>query len=733
MTILLVEPTGRNSHYHYVRALFDRLVNMGLDLSVLTASDYNHPRYLNQLHRLTERRSFRWPLMGILLRKCDRLLKISANYIRVLKTIRKTQAQIVHFQVLHHLYLPLLWLAKKTLHFQIVYTPHNIGGHYRGKWVFNSVNALFFKLCRRSIDAFIAHTPYHAEKLKSMGIGPEKITIIPYAPHMVGEVDLSHRQRHTILFAGSIRRNKGIERFLEAIEILSLRWAQDHPDRVTVIIAGLSRDLSITAAIDSLKRECANLDIEFQNRFIPADQYSRYFNRASILVLPYTQDFQSLSAVLLDGYHYDNEIIATNAGANGETVRTDGTGTVVEAGDVEAIAHHIQRILREGPDPIHSQNREKALRTIYNWDIIAVKTQDLYKRLKPIKILMIGYLPPPTGGVRVLFRQLTEQLGQEKEVEITVVSLTGKRRGLLWKSASLCYGIMKALYHCLTVDVVSLQPTNQALIAAGPLLHIACRILGKPLIIRKFGGSFHETFSNYPALVRTLLEATVFKANLWLLETHFLVNHFKTKMRRVTHYPNSRPLGANPSPRSSNASSFAFISHISAGKGVEDLFEVSDHLPPACRIDIFGPLGFDITETRLKQLDANHQANYKGMIPPQHVPEVLKTYDVLILPTRLQTEGYPGIILEAYACGVPVIASDCGAIGEIVDATSGILVEPGNQERLQQAILEIHRDQSLFRKLQEGTVAKAKQFDSRFWTAEFLRFCRELHETGNVE
>jgi glycosyltransferase involved in cell wall biosynthesis len=381
MNILMVEPTGRNSHYHYVRALFDRLTSKGCALTVLTASSYNHPGYLNHLHRLTERNPFRWRFIGGVIRKIDRFHKISVNYLRILKTIRHTNAHIVHFQVLHHLYLPLLWIAKKKLHFQVTYTPHNIGGHYRNKWLLNSLNSFFFKRCHRVIDTFIAHTAYHRDKLRELGIENDKITIIPYAPHMVGTVDRSLRMKHSILFAGSIRRNKGIEHFLQSLQILNRMWRQSHTEPVRVMIAGQSRDVTINEAINNLKLECEHLDITFANTFIPPVQYAEYFNRALILVLPYTREFQSLSAVLLDGYHYDNEIIATDAGANGQTVKRDGAGIVVDPGDKEAMAHHIYHILSEGPNPLHSRNRAKALQEIYNWDKIADNTLEFYKKM----------------------------------------------------------------------------------------------------------------------------------------------------------------------------------------------------------------------------------------------------------------------------------------------------------------------------------------------------------------
>ena len=352
--------------------------------------------------------------------------------------------------------------------------------------------------------------------------------------------------------------------------------------------------------------------------------------------------------------------------------------------------------------------------------------------MKSLKILLIGYLPPPTGGVRVLFRQLTEELNEENGVRLTVINLTGRRRGFIQKTLALSRGLLKALYHCFKVDVVSLQPTNLALVAVGPPILLACRILKKPLVIRKFGGSFHEAFDNYPSLVRALLQATVFKASLWLLETHFLVNHFKHKIRNVAYYPNSRPVKAIALRESSRAVKFVFVSHISSGKGVKELFEVSDRLPSPCQIDVFGPLGFDISKQHIHDLSKLHRADYKGELSPGHVMEVLKTYDVLLLPTCMRSEGYPGIILEAYSCGLPVIASNIGAIGEIVDSSCGVLVEPGDLDQLERAIVDIHLRQDLFQTLRLGAAQKARQFDSRRWTKEFLHYCKELYETGTI-
>ena len=59
--------------------------------------------------------------------------------------------------------------------------------------------------------------------------------------------------------------------------------------------------------------------------------------------------------------------------------------------------------------------------------------------------------------------------------------------------------------------------------------------------------------------------------------------------------------------------------------------------------------------------------------------------DVFCLPSF--SEGFPCVVIEAMACGKPVVASNVGGVGEVVDDQSGILVTPGDVEALSNAIL----------------------------------------------
>ena len=197
--------------------------------------------------------------------------------------------------------------------------------------------------------------------------------------------------------------------------------------------------------------------------------------------------------------------------------------------------------------------------------------------------------------------------------------------------------------------------------------------------------------------------------------------------KRAVWYSNSRPMTSNEedSYRSKSCKRFVYIGHIRPYKGISEMIEASKKLNTDSCIDVYGPFYDGLSEQIFKNCN---NLKYCGLLSPEEVIPMMKKYDALIMPTKMPTEGYPGAIVEAFAAGIPIIATKCGAIPEIVDDTCGILVEPEDAEALFNAMQTIIEDDTLYASLCEGSKRKRKAFSSQFWTDRFVEYCRQVSD-----
>jgi glycosyltransferase involved in cell wall biosynthesis len=108
-----------------------------------------------------------------------------------------------------------------------------------------------------------------------------------------------------------------------------------------------------------------------------------------------------------------------------------------------------------------------------------------------------------------------------------------------------------------------------------------------------------------------------------------------------------------------------------------------------------------------------------GEVDRDLVPALLYAADVFLLPSWM--EGMPISLLEAMRAGVPVIATNVGAIPDMItDGESGLLISPRNPDGIQEAVLRLSRDVPLRHKVaQDGR----KAFEEKF---EFSRCIKEM-------
>ncbi len=102
-----------------------------------------------------------------------------------------------------------------------------------------------------------------------------------------------------------------------------------------------------------------------------------------------------------------------------------------------------------------------------------------------------------------------------------------------------------------------------------------------------------------------------------------------------------------------------------------------------------GPLESQLKQ-EVKTFGFSGKIHFAGIQP--NIPEVLNALDIFVLTSL--SEGMPNVVLEAMACGIPVLATSVGGVPEIIEnGQNGILVASEDKSNLIQAITELLNDQ----------------------------------------
>jgi len=124
---------------------------------------------------------------------------------------------------------------------------------------------------------------------------------------------------------------------------------------------------------------------------------------------------------------------------------------------------------------------------------------------------------------------------------------------------------------------------------------------------------------------------------------------------------------------------------------------------------------------------------FHGLLPAEELPAWYNLCDVFVMPSRSigsDIEGFGIALLEAGACGKPVIAGDSGGIPDAVeDGGSGILVDPENVEAIAEAILAVLADGETARRL--GTRGYERVHAGFLWSHIARRYAELLEGIGS--
>ena len=142
----------------------------------------------------------------------------------------------------------------------------------------------------------------------------------------------------------------------------------------------------------------------------------------------------------------------------------------------------------------------------------------------------------------------------------------------------------------------------------------------------------------------------------------------------------------------------------------------------------------DVEETRAsaRRLGIADRVDIPGWLDSEATTAVLRRSDVLVLPTFI--ENLPMTILEAFACGVPVVTTPVAAITEAVEhERNGLLVPVGDIAALTEALRRLIEDGDLRRRL--GRAARedhARGYEIQGHVAQLVSLWREVAQQSAI-
>ena len=109
-----------------------------------------------------------------------------------------------------------------------------------------------------------------------------------------------------------------------------------------------------------------------------------------------------------------------------------------------------------------------------------------------------------------------------------------------------------------------------------------------------------------------------------------------------------------------------------------------------------------------REMDVSGRVTFVGAVPQSELPALYSAADALILASS--NEGLPNVIMEAIACGTPVIATKVGGIPEIIDSrAAGIVLEERSDSAIADAVTSLFSDPP-------GRIATAKLAENFRWS-----------------
>lgn len=117
--------------------------------------------------------------------------------------------------------------------------------------------------------------------------------------------------------------------------------------------------------------------------------------------------------------------------------------------------------------------------------------------------------------------------------------------------------------------------------------------------------------------------------------------------------------------------------------------------------------GMGAIEKRINELGLADSVLFSGWLPLEDLPAVYSGAEIFVFPSLYEGFGMP--VLEAFACGAPVVCSNIAPMTEVA-AGAALYVDPFDERDIARGIIEVLKDGGLRERLRQGGLCRAEEF-----------------------
>lgn len=329
--------------------------------------------------------------------------------------------------------------------------------------------------------------------------------------------------------------------------------------------------------------------------------------------------------------------------------------------------------------------------------------------MKRKKILIIGYFGYDTNqldGQTVKTRAIYKTLQKEKEIGVIKYYDTQHFR----KNP---FSIISMFFNLIWCNRLIIIPCVNNLKVIFPFTYYLSFIIRYEIIHIAVAGGHVDFFRTHK-----LLSNIAKRVKINLFQNTGVANDLRTKLgfTNTEWIPNYRIQDFKPTFMENDVFKLVFMARIHRLKGLDVVFSIAEYLKEKYGeskflIDFYGPMNNEDHDYFMSNIKKFNFINYHGELEPAEINETLNKYDLLLLPTRYYTEGFPGSILDAYISGIPVLVSNWKHAHEFVnDGTNGYICELDDLEQFYDKIDMLYNDRKLLLQFKKNAYLTSKKY-----------------------